>query len=363
MQKKTIPKKTLKFIFFGALLLIFPCIMTLGIHKIPAAQEAPVSSLATAGNASALRSAPSDPSSEHNKESASQTASASNAYSYSEEMYRELTGNTKLPDNWKEELEKLMNQLSEEDAMFQETDQTDDGTDEVLWNPPNALDPALYHISDSPAETMTTPEQALQAALARIGYPYSQPRRDSGIAYDCSSLVYWSYLDAGVNLDPTGNHTAASIAEYLIQTGRELKSGDLQPGDLVFYSYKQNGRYKNISHVAIIASDKTMIHASSESGYVTTKNFSLKKAVAIARPVLEEATPSNAEALENPDDIPLIDDLAEQETDKEPEEFSDFETETISSPVITVGEPKETTACGPGCQTSESEPDTSQELP
>ena len=40
-----------------------------------------------------------------------------------------------------------------------------------------------------------------------------------------------------------------------------INQKDLRPGDLIFYSYEKNDRYKNISHVAIYAGDGKMIHA------------------------------------------------------------------------------------------------------
>jgi hypothetical protein len=37
-------------------------------------------------------------------------------------------------------------------------------------------------------------------ALHRVGFPYSQDMRDSGNYYDCSSLAYYSWKDAGVDI-------------------------------------------------------------------------------------------------------------------------------------------------------------------
>lgn len=208
-------------------------------------------------------------------------------FTYTEEMYLQLSGNDTVPEDWQEEMTPLMEGLIEEEAEFAEEAGTDDGTDEKAWEPVNALDAGRYAWATGSTEELPVALDAARAAQKRLGFPYSQPRRDSGIAYDCSSLVYWSYRDAGVNIDPVNCHTAASIAEYLEGTGRGVDAGDLKAGDLIFYSFKQNGRYKNISHVAMVCDGGLMVQASSTLGRVVMSEISLAKAVAIARPVSE----------------------------------------------------------------------------
>lgn len=205
-------------------------------------------------------------------------------YVYTEEMYYKLTGATELPDDWTDRMGPLMRRIITEEDEFVETLQTDDGAAQEQWLPA-MVNTALYQTA---ALDGTAPEQAVsavQAAQRKLGYPYSQARRDSGIAYDCSSMVYWSYLEAGINIDPADGHTAASIARYLESTGRGISGGDLRPGDLIFYSYKNNGRYKNISHVAMVAGDGMMVHASSSKKMVVMTGVTLDRAVAVARPV------------------------------------------------------------------------------
>ena len=51
-------------------------------------------------------------------------------------------------------------------------------------------------------------------ALHRVGFPYSQDMRDSGNYYDCSSLAYYSWKDAGVR------STAKGIVEKAKEKGR-----------------------------------------------------------------------------------------------------------------------------------------------
>lgn len=95
---------------------------------------------------------------------------------------------------------------------------------------------------------------AILYALDRKGYPYSQELRNTGAYFDCSSLVYYSWQYAGVDLRYRGSNTAASIAEGLVASGKQIHPAslrDLQPGDLIFTTGGNNGRYMGITHVAM----------------------------------------------------------------------------------------------------------------
>ena len=94
-----------------------------------------------------------------------------------------------------------------------------------------------------------TQREVVSFVLSKVGYPYSQPLRKSGKAFDCSSLAYYAWKSAGVDISFGGGTTAAAEAEGL--KDKTVKEKNLQPGDLIFYSYTTNGRYKNISHVGI----------------------------------------------------------------------------------------------------------------
>ena len=127
--------------------------------------------------------------------------------------------------------------------------------------------------------------QAVKNALARLGKPYSQAKRDSGDYYDCSSLTYYSYKEAGITLSYHGSNTAASQGQLLSDRGCEIAYEDIQPGDLIFYSFTRNGRYKNISHVAVYAGNGYLVDASSSKGYVVFRPvYSTGKIVMCGRP-------------------------------------------------------------------------------
>lgn len=122
-------------------------------------------------------------------------------------------------------------------------------------------------------------------ALHRVGYPYSQELRDSGNYYDCSSLAYYSWKDAGVNISHGGATTAAAEAQGLDEAGKTISYDEMQPGDLIFYSFTNNGRYKNISHVAVYVGNGKVVEALNERvGVVYRDVASVGKIVVIGRP-------------------------------------------------------------------------------
>jgi len=121
-------------------------------------------------------------------------------------------------------------------------------------------------------------------ALSKVGYPYSQDYRDTGNYYDCSSLAYYSCKAAGVDISFGGATSAAAEGQGLDEAGKTVSADQMQPGDLVFYSYLSNGRYKNISHVAIYVGNGKTVEALNESVGVVYKDVSTGSIVMVARP-------------------------------------------------------------------------------
>ena len=139
------------------------------------------------------------------------------------------------------------------------------------------INAVLSKITDSRLKTVCS------YALHRVGYPYSQELRDSGNYYDCSSLAYYSWKDAGVDISHGGATTAA--AQGLDEAGKTISYDQMQPGDLIFYSFTSNGRYKNISHVVVYVGDGKVVEALNEnSGVVYRDVASVGKIVVIGRP-------------------------------------------------------------------------------
>jgi cell wall-associated NlpC family hydrolase len=89
-------------------------------------------------------------------------------------------------------------------------------------------------------------QTAVQAALTRIGSPYSWGGSGPN-AFDCSGLVMWAFGQAGLNLP----HSSQALA----RGGQPVSMDQMQPGDLVTY-------YSDASHVGIYIGDGMMVHAS-----------------------------------------------------------------------------------------------------
>ncbi len=126
---------------------------------------------------------------------------------------------------------------------------------------------------------------------SRLGDPYSQKRAGSEDYTDCSYLTRWCYRAAGIELP----RTAAAQLKELEEQGLNVTKEELKPGDLIFYSFKNNGRYKNISHVGIYAGNGMMIDASSVNGKVVYRGM-FDGAVAYARPQIPSQLPAAADA-------------------------------------------------------------------
>jgi cell wall-associated NlpC family hydrolase len=117
-------------------------------------------------------------------------------------------------------------------------------------------------------------------ALTKVGCKYSQEKRMSEGYYDCSSLVYRLYQEAGLVL----KETASTQGEDCYKKAQIINQKDLQPGDLIFYSYEENGQFRNISHVAIYVGDGKMVHAANSNRGVVLDSLRTGSVVFYARP-------------------------------------------------------------------------------
>lgn len=125
----------------------------------------------------------------------------------------------------------------------------------------------------------------VHAARTKIGCAYSQINRWDEGTYDCSSFVWRVLGEVGINLnDFCGGSSAAAICEGMVNAGMTINPADIQPGDIIFYSYEINGRYRNVSHTAIYAGNGKMIHARGVSYGVCESSYSTRSIVCICRP-------------------------------------------------------------------------------
>ncbi|WP_416276426.1 peptidoglycan hydrolase RipC [Mycolicibacterium sp. J2] len=120
----------------------------------------------------------------------------------------------------------------------------------VLAAPPEAIPPG--DVAPPPDGAVPAPGgtsegmAAVQAALTRIGSPYSWGAEGPG-AFDCSGLVKWAFQQAGISLPHSSYAQAAG--------GQPVSTDQMQPGDVISY-------YSDASHVGIYIGDGMMVHAS-----------------------------------------------------------------------------------------------------
>ena len=132
-----------------------------------------------------------------------------------------------------------------------------------------------------------TQEATLRFALSKVGYPYSQAQRASGNAYDCSSLAYYAWEAAGVDISGGGRYppTASEEARIMETAGKSIDSiTNLEPGDLIFYGGDSNGRYKGIYHVAIYVGNGKAVEALNTQYGVVYQKLRTKNAIMVVRP-------------------------------------------------------------------------------
>jgi cell wall-associated NlpC family hydrolase len=105
----------------------------------------------------------------------------------------------------------------------------------------------------------TIGEKAAFTAVSMIGRPYKyKGNRPAG--FDCSGLVQYSYLAAGLDV-PHGTKALRAIT---------LPTGDnMQIGDLLFF----NERGKTYSHVGIYLGGDIFVHAPGTGGQVETESL------------------------------------------------------------------------------------------
>lgn len=153
--------------------------------------------------------------------------------------------------------------------------QEGDGFDD--WKNWNAPEDGTYY--DLPASEAGG--RVVELAMSRLGHPYSQAYRGRGNYVDCSYLTMWCYRQVGIAIPGT----AAEQGRYMAEHNLTISKASLQPGDLVFWSHKPNGRFMNITHVGIYAGDGRVVDASYSKGKVVYRNlFDNDKQVLYGRP-------------------------------------------------------------------------------
>jgi len=118
-------------------------------------------------------------------------------------------------------------------------------TPKSATTPGQVTEPAEFGSPNRNVGTM-----ALDIARSMLGVAYRYGGTDPR-GFDCSGLVQYSYAKAGLKLPRT--------AQDIFRTSQLVNPGDLQAGDLVFFTISS----KKIAHVGIYAGNKRFIHAPS----------------------------------------------------------------------------------------------------
>lgn len=151
-------------------------------------------------------------------------------------------------------------------------------------------DPGVCSLSESEIQAILAgipdgaAKDACDFALHRVGYPYSQALRHSGTHFDCSSLVYYAWLDAGVDISYGGATTAGYEAQGLAAADKVVVYEQIQPGDLIFFSYEETDGYLDISHVGIYVGNGKMVDARGTAYGVVYRDVPTSGMVMVGRP-------------------------------------------------------------------------------
>lgn len=123
-------------------------------------------------------------------------------------------------------------------------------------------------------------------ARTKVGCKYSQEKRYEEGYYDCSSLVQRCYREYGLELPSI----ASTQGQFIVDHGLTVDAGMLMPGDLIFYSYEDNGQFMNISHVAIYIGNGRMVHAANTARGVVEDPVNYSNINLYGRPSLYKGT-------------------------------------------------------------------------
>jgi cell wall-associated NlpC family hydrolase len=133
--------------------------------------------------------------------------------------------------------------------------------------PPPPPPPSTTDVPPPPSTSAAI--TAMNAALSRQGDPYVWGATGPD-QFDCSGLVQWSYLQAGISL-PRSTYSQVTV-------GTSVSIDQMQPGDLVFF-------YSDYSHVGIYVGNGNVVHAPTEGETVRVTPYAYIGAVTAVRRV------------------------------------------------------------------------------
>lgn len=152
----------------------------------------------------------------------------------------------------------------------------------VIHSSAYVINPGSYQINESGRYTFegqllpggyydgTVGEAAVQLAISRLDWKYSQALRDKIGYWDCSSMIGRIYHELGVSIPTTS--TTVSLLKNARVKHQILSESDLQPGDILLFKTQDGikaGNIDGVGHVVMYAGNGMIIHAASvKSGTV-----------------------------------------------------------------------------------------------
>lgn len=153
----------------------------------------------------------------------------------------------------------------------------------------------LWYGEERADEASDVPGKAAIWAKSKVGCRYSQPQRDKPDVFDCSSLVARAYTAQGVDWSCVGKTIPLSCEEVYsdcfeliwpanyARIGKTLGGADViakaqQPGDVQYLcTNRRTGRANRITHVTMVASATTIVHARGTAYGVRLDDIALYK--------------------------------------------------------------------------------------
>ncbi|MCZ3387979.1 MAG: NlpC/P60 family protein [Actinomycetia bacterium] len=129
---------------------------------------------------------------------------------------------------------------------------------------------------DVPAGPTPYASPAIAAALSKLGSPYVWGAEGPS-TFDCSGLVQWSYLQAGLVLP--------RLASDQFFASTPVPTDQMQPGDLLVYAYNTEDP-NTIHHIAMYIGNGQMVHAPHPGDVVRIAPVYYEGLYGVARPGL-----------------------------------------------------------------------------
>ena len=122
---------------------------------------------------------------------------------------------------------------------------------------PDYVEPVKVSVAPAVSPVSLTEGQRIVAMAKKyLGYPYVWGGATPSVGFDCSGFTQYVFAKCGYTLN-------YRTQQY--RNGTSVSYSNLQPGDLVFFATKMDGK---ISHVGIYVGNKSFIHAPRTGSYI-----------------------------------------------------------------------------------------------